>query len=993
MHRVKISLVFISFFMMFLTACSEPEKPTAAPKNDTASTQGNWFIWGAKITPQPCLVTYTGKTKILGLAAANLQSLSKGILAIRYPYNNATGDVATLNIQSILPGGRQGAAHTLKISVTQGTDPMNSNPNNSVGVAILKPNSDWLTILRNMEREQGRDTLVFDISLDVTNNTYGWSSPYIVRDFEKTRLQIGLHAIECEADYAAMQFASTSAKYVLNADLNFSKPLKTKLWGITVVDSLTVAPIGTKGAPFTGVFDGKNHIIDGLSLKYTLTNNDGVGLFGVTQGAVIKDLKLKNLNIEARTCTNVGGFVGTATSSNIKNVYLINGQILGDNNVGSIVGNTFSTELTAGVSNSTISLHNAEQITSDTNHSQSVGGLVGLVNVRANQPRNVVIGYVKGSTTISGSSSVGGLVGRVVSSESIVQNLDLIKIRGHVGPSVVVKGSHQVGGMIGAYRVKCPSNGIDLWRNQAVLGGVMRGTVVDINPSPNAAKDNTFGYVAGESYDGNGYVPFATMVTSEAKVWWWTGATGQRLTGVSTENHTSADDDYETTEAWGVDGYPNLWNSDIKLTGVGQNKFSTIGILDTRDQLVSDGPECTAISFKGFTKDFLKIRVQQGQEVNIPVRIKVQANRAGLYSIASQRVYAGGGGRRNLTSLYYANYVYINEANVPQEVTINIRGFESNVGAVDMMIMGKPFFVRVLSAADYADRDRIPLPITGESQLSYGYAASDVDKRFDYNSSWAGNGFGFSGSQRGAPEYLRVVKDPTQPATSSDYVLQMISEARTDAWYKEYNVPRSTTTTYGRPDNEGQDDLFVYGSGSYKPEEREWSTSMQVYVPSPRSVWIGLRTAALGNVYHSMSPTQSSKLWPGIFLYSGTTFRVRLLGGDIDFGASELAELGLKHTYETNCWWTFGISVKKTGEMFFFMKKGKADSFTEDDLIWSSGYYYYFSASGFPLWKYMSRSDAIIDASFIFSPLDGTPQKTAPYSNSLLLDNVRIYRK
>lgn len=87
----------------------------------------------------------------------------------------------------------------------------------------------------------------------------------------------------------------------------------------------TWRPIGTKDTPFKGVFDGNGFTISGMtcSLQEQFGNH---GLFGVTQNAVIKNLKLTNVSysrnplVTSDTKGNVGTLVGLAKN----NTYIIN---------------------------------------------------------------------------------------------------------------------------------------------------------------------------------------------------------------------------------------------------------------------------------------------------------------------------------------------------------------------------------------------------------------------------------------------------------------------------------------------------------------------------------------------------------------------------------------------------------------------------------------------------------------------------------------------
>lgn len=86
--------------------------------------------------------------------------------------------------------------------------------------------------------------------------------------------------------------------------------------------------IGTSKAPFTGVFDGDGYTISNLNIDFSNTAEDYVvpsylGLFGVTNGATIFDLKISGVtNITVSNSPNilaVGTLVGKAQNTTIEN--------------------------------------------------------------------------------------------------------------------------------------------------------------------------------------------------------------------------------------------------------------------------------------------------------------------------------------------------------------------------------------------------------------------------------------------------------------------------------------------------------------------------------------------------------------------------------------------------------------------------------------------------------------------------------------------------
>ncbi len=86
--------------------------------------------------------------------------------------------------------------------------------------------------------------------------------------------------------------------------------------GSDITTGGTFTPVGGV-TPFSGIFDGLGHTITGLSISSPGTND--VGLFGATNGAIIRNVGLTNVNITG--ANNVGGLVGSNQNGSISNSY------------------------------------------------------------------------------------------------------------------------------------------------------------------------------------------------------------------------------------------------------------------------------------------------------------------------------------------------------------------------------------------------------------------------------------------------------------------------------------------------------------------------------------------------------------------------------------------------------------------------------------------------------------------------------------------------
>jgi parallel beta-helix repeat protein len=93
--------------------------------------------------------------------------------------------------------------------------------------------------------------------------------------------------------------------------------------------------------PFTGVFDGNRHVISNFS--YTSPDKDCIGLFGYVyrfsgKQAEIENLGLIDPNINAGTGDYVGSLIGWLDAGTITGCYVEGGNVVGDENVGGLVG-------------------------------------------------------------------------------------------------------------------------------------------------------------------------------------------------------------------------------------------------------------------------------------------------------------------------------------------------------------------------------------------------------------------------------------------------------------------------------------------------------------------------------------------------------------------------------------------------------------------------------------------------------------------------------
>lgn len=210
--------------------------------------------------------------------------------------------------------------------------------------------------------------------------------------------------------------------------------------------------IGSAGQPFTGMFDGQGHTISHVTVN--APEGENVGFFNAIKGATIRDLKLVNVQIVGKE--NVGGLVGSARvqldssdlSKNVANLIggcSVSGTVTGTKNVGGLVGlNEGKTDPKTLFSIASAVDKCAASVT--VNGKEMTGGLVGK--------NGGTITKSSSGGTVKGDTTTGGLVGD--SSGDIYDSHTSCTVAGssHTGGFVgfsdgAVKDCYSIGGVSG----------------------------------------------------------------------------------------------------------------------------------------------------------------------------------------------------------------------------------------------------------------------------------------------------------------------------------------------------------------------------------------------------------------------------------------------------------------------------------------------------------------------------------------------------------------
>lgn len=236
-------------------------------------------------------------------------------------------------------------------------------------------------------------------------------------------------------------------------------------------------PIGDNTIPFSGGFDGNGNVIKGLSIDRP--NAETVGIFGLVDNGIIKDVVVENASVEGGLKSGiVAGFLESKNINNNRGTIQssrTSGSVSGDD-VGGLAGKTGSASKVQGSrSDAFVEGRHAAGLVSTSNgtiqNSKATGDVAstntpsgGLVSEFCG---TIINSEASGDVEASGRNGVGGLVGRsgssLVESSRATGNVsrnDDGPIGGLVGNNLggtvrfsyatgSVSGVDQVGGLVG----------------------------------------------------------------------------------------------------------------------------------------------------------------------------------------------------------------------------------------------------------------------------------------------------------------------------------------------------------------------------------------------------------------------------------------------------------------------------------------------------------------------------------------------------------------
>jgi filamentous hemagglutinin family protein len=302
-----------------------------------------------------------------------------------------------------------------------------------------------------------------------------------------------------------------------------------------------------------------------INASDTINWNGGLGFMPVNVGGALEGLGhvVSNLTINRPTASSVGMISGIYQSAVVSNIGLSGGSIVGDYDVGGLIG-------MAATGGSVRNSFNSAAVTG----TQNVGGLVG----RALSSNTISTSYNSG--VITGYSNVGGLIGRSESGLQLSKSFNLGRVT-TTAPTSFYYGN--AGGLVGSASGANIADVFNLGSVQstnsaAVIGGVI-GDATDnsmIQRSYNNAVvsgRDSIGGIAGYNRSGSNIFNSYNLGTIYAE-FGSGGIVGYNYAGFITNSFNSGPIGSGTGTAGGIVGNNTLgividsyWNSEVASRG------------------------------------------------------------------------------------------------------------------------------------------------------------------------------------------------------------------------------------------------------------------------------------------------------------------------------------------------------------------------------------------------------------------------------------------
>ena len=255
--------------------------------------------------------------------------------------------------------------------------------------------------------------------------------PYVIKD--EAQLRFLAESVNGGQNYSGKYFR-------LDSDIGLTSP-----W----------TPIGTEGVPFSGSFNGNGHVVSGLTITKTGTENTDLylGLFGKIAGIssnsytstsewknidrkdygiIIENLTLVDVHIVA-SGSKIGALVGEVYDAYIRNVEVRDGGVIGTNSVGGIIGRGYGTIIDSCETGEDLAVGNGEN---NVGKIYNFGGIVGSLRKHGNDLSAVLSSTNRADVNAYLSTGgAAGIVGQVPNDDPTVvfncRNLGDVNITGN----------------------------------------------------------------------------------------------------------------------------------------------------------------------------------------------------------------------------------------------------------------------------------------------------------------------------------------------------------------------------------------------------------------------------------------------------------------------------------------------------------------------------------------------------------------------------------
>lgn len=361
------------------------------------------------------------------------------------------GKSASINVGSLYVSNKKMSDENLNAFYNGGNNPTiqgqltNAQIMNLGHIEANKISFEGDRIVLDIDKVKGNNSISTDINIhsqnadnvvigytayDKANKTYANKD----KNFNITKIDENGNEIEKQSVKGYMWIDNVEQLQNMNTNLSGNYALHSNIDALNTSASIgdTFTAIGDENKAFTGKLDGLMwqdadipYGIFDLNVTGKDKNSNNVGLFGVTDGASIKNLLLSGGSSTGEN--NIGSIVGLAKNTTVENV-ISSSNVTGKENVGGIVGNainntnggTYSGLVNTGnikgetnvggiigsiTGGKIINSQNVGRIEGLGNDSHNIGGIVGLA-----KEKNYLQG-VQNSLTIIGGYNVGGIVG------------------------------------------------------------------------------------------------------------------------------------------------------------------------------------------------------------------------------------------------------------------------------------------------------------------------------------------------------------------------------------------------------------------------------------------------------------------------------------------------------------------------------------------------------------------------------------------------------